>query len=403
MKYDTDDALFLDNRRLLLSSGTAGMAGAIYVPEGEPFTTVKITSYSSSSGPLSFEVTSPDGMVSFYGTTSNARLAITVGVSSRYHSWYISRQEDPNGNYTEYSYMHDNLTVYPEVITYGKNKYSGAGADNQIRFIYTNAHSNTVRNFIIGGTQGSVRKCLDSVQTMTGNSVYREYVLSHSPVNDGTTIKFERLSSIICKNGAGEEMNPVTLEWSLLSGTAQTAEIQDVSTDDPNTIVEKQDSLFFAADLNGDGLADITRISYCKHYLYNYPNSQYYEWHTYVYIHRSVREANGNVTYLPELRYDLGAQIDFDDWKELVGSNTVADIDGDGLNDLVVPYYVSLPSGDPYLRFLCIMGKDVGNGSTASYTYGLPLVAAEEMPPFVSGDLDGNGIEDVICLETKKS
>ena len=403
VKYDTGDALFLDSRRLLLSSGTEGVSGAIYVPEGDPFTKVKITTYSSAAGPLSFEVTSPDGMVSYYGTTSNARLAITVGGNTRYHSWYISRQEDPNGNYVEYSYMHDNLTVYPETISYGKNKHTGAGADNQIRFFYTDVHSNTVRSFVIGGAQGNVRKCLDRVQTMTGSSVYREYALSYAPVSDGTTLKYERLSSVTCRNGAGEALNPVTLEWSLLPGPAQTAEIQSIVTDDPNPLVEKQDSLFFAADLTGDGLADIVRISYCKHYIYNYPNAQYYEWHTYVYVHRSVRDANGSVTYLPAIRYDLGAQINFDDWKELVGCNTVADIDGDGLVDLVIPYYISLPSGDPYLRFLCIMGNDVRNGSTASYTYGLPLVAAEEMPPFVSGDIDGNGIDDVICLETKKS
>ncbi|MBP5508523.1 MAG: VCBS repeat-containing protein [Prevotella sp.] len=399
VKYDTDDALFLDNRRLLLSSGTEGLSGAIYVPEGDPFTKVKITSYSSTSGPLSFEVTSPNGMVSFYGSTPNARLAITVGSSTRCHSWYVSRQEDPNGNYVEYSYMQDNLTVYPEAITYGKNKYSGAGADNQIKFYYTNAHSSTVRTFVIGGTQGSVQKCLERVQTKTGSSVYREYALSYAPISDGSTLKYERLSSITCRNGAGEEMNPITLEWSLLTGTAHTAEILDVSTEDNYSMIQKQDSLLLAADLNGDGLADIIRISNCK----LYTNAQSFQWHTYVYVHRSVRDVNGVVTYLPHLRYDLGAQVDFDDWKEHIGNNIVADIDGDGLNDLVIPFYTELPSSTPQLYFRCILGKNVKNSSLTINDYTLSMMAADDIPPFVSGDIDGNGLEDLISFENKKS
>ena len=401
VKYDTGDALFLDGRRLMLHSGTEGVSGAIYVLEGDPFTKVKITSYNSSTGPLSFEVTSPDGTISLYGTTSSSRLSITYGGGTRYHAWYISRQEDPNGNYAEFTYMHDDLTIYPEAITYGKNKNTGTGAYNQIRFFYTNAHDNTIRKFVVGGTQGSVRKCLERVKTMTGNSVYREYALSYAPVSDGSTWKYERLSSITCKNGAGEEMNPVTLGWSLLPGTARTVDTLDISTDDPDPMVEKQDSLLFAADLNGDGLADMVRISYCKHYLYNSPNSQYWEGHTYVYIHRSSRDGNGNVTYLPALRYDFGGQINYDDWKYLMGSKATADIDGDGLNDLVIPYYANSPSGSSFLRFRCIMGNDVRDGSSTSYLYDLPLVAAEDMPPFLSGDIDGNGLEDVVCLEAK--
>ena len=403
VKYYTGDALFLDGRRLMLHSGTEGVSGAIYVLEGDPFTKVKITSYNSSTGPLSFEVTSPDGTISLYGTTSSSRLSITYGGGTRYHAWYISRQEDPNGNYAEFTYMHDDLTIYPEAITYGKNKNTGTGADNQIRFFYTNAHDNTIRKFVVGGTQGSVRKCLERVKTMTGNSVYREYALSYAPVSDSSTWKYERLSSITCKNGAGEEMNPVTLGWSLLPGTARTVEIRDISTNDPDPMVEKQDSLFIAADLNGDGLADMVRISRCSHIAYNKAGDRYVNWYTYVYVHRSVRDANGGVTYQPALRYELEPQIDLGEWKNLIGNNTIADIDGDGLNDLVVPFYVNHPYDSPYLYYRCILGKDVRNGSSTSYLYYLPLVAAEEIPPFVSGDFDGNGIEDVACLEAKKS
>lgn len=127
VKYQNQDALYLDGRRLLLSSGTEGTTGAIYVPEGDPYTTVKILSSNSTTGPLTFEVTSPDGMVSEYGSMANARLYLTVNGYTRIHSWYISRVVNPHGNYADYTYMQDHLTVYPESITYGKNTLTGTG------------------------------------------------------------------------------------------------------------------------------------------------------------------------------------------------------------------------------------------------------------------------------------
>ncbi|MBQ4294551.1 MAG: hypothetical protein II755_03085, partial [Prevotella sp.] len=335
VKHDAGDALFLDGRRLLLSSGTEGALGAVYVPEGDPFTKVKVTSSNSYTGPISFEVSTPDGKVSLYGSTYDSRLAyIDGGYVQRCHAWYVSRQEDPNGNYVEYSYMHDNFTVYPETITYGKNTHTGTGANNQIRLSYNTVHDSAIRTFVIGGVQGSVRKCLDWVRTMTGNTVYREYVLDYAPLSDSTTIKYERLSSITCKNGAGNEMNPVTLGWNLLPGTGRTAESLDVSMDDPDPMVERHDSLLLAADLNGDGLADMVMISRCSRITYNNPGDRNLNWYTFVYVHRSVREANGSVSYLPALRYEIEPQFDFDGYKSHVGNNIVADIDGDGLNDL---------------------------------------------------------------------
>ncbi|MBO4849687.1 MAG: VCBS repeat-containing protein, partial [Prevotella sp.] len=401
MKHDSGDALFLDGRRLLLSSGTEGTLGAVYVQEGDPFTKVKVTSSNSYTGPLSFEVSTPDGRVSLYGSTYDSRLAFVDGdYVLRCHSWYISRQEDPNGNYVEYSYMHDNLTVYPEAITYGKNTHTGNGANNQIRFSYATIHDSAIRTFVIGGVQGSVRKCLDRVRTMTGNSVYREYVLDYAPLSDSTTIKYERLSSITCKNGAGEEMNPVTLDWILLAGTPRTAEVLNVSTDDPYSMVVKQDSLLLATDINGDGIADIVRISNCNEYTSPYGNS---ELHTYAYVHLSVRDANGDVNFIPDSRFELGYYYDFDNWRFLNVINTIADIDGDGLSDLVFPCYMDPPDLPPFLRLRCFKGKDLRNSCSAYQDFVIPMVAAEEMPPFISGDLDGNGLDDFACLEAKKA
>ena len=102
------------------------------------------------------------------------------------------------------------------------------------------------------------------------------------------------------------------------------------------------------------------------------------------------------------LRYDLGAQISVDDWKHIKVANLAADVDGDGINDLVLPYYIEY-ANSKYLRFNCILGKDIKTGNGLYVYYDLPLMAAEEPPPLVTGDFDGNGIEDMLCLEDKKS
>lgn len=401
VKYDAHDALFLDGQRMLLSTGTEGTTGSTYVLEGNPYTTVTITSANAITGPLSFEVVKPDGHVCRYGTTDNARLRFTDGGGAqRVHSWYVSREEDPNGNYVEFSYMHDHLTIYPETISYGKNKFTGSGADNYIRFTYTGVQAGTLRTFIIGGVRGGVYKCLTSVRTMTGSSVYRQYQLEYDPFSDGTTCKFERLSTITCKNGAGDEMRPVILQWNLLTGGGHTAETLGVSTNDESPLIEKLDSLFLAADLSGDGLADIVRVSNCQRYTSRHvpegnPN-------TWVYIHRSLKVGIDSVEYRNPVKYNLGIQVNFNGWKEFMGANLVTDVDGDGLKDLVFPYYIGYTNAR-YLKFKCILGKHIRTGQAIVGEYELPLLAAEDVPPLVTGDFDGNGIEDILYLEDKKS
>lgn len=94
VSYDANDALYLDGKRLLLTSGTAYSPGATYTIESDPFTVVTVVSSNSGSG-ISFRVDTPDGMRSYYGATSNSQLNIN---STKTHSWYINRAEDAREN-----------------------------------------------------------------------------------------------------------------------------------------------------------------------------------------------------------------------------------------------------------------------------------------------------------------
>ena len=107
--------------------------GSIYVLEDDPFTDVVLH---GTKADIWFEVKTSDGRTLLYGYTENSRQSIAPSSGSQFvNTWYISRVEDNNGNYMTYSYLHDNNTLYPQTISYGKNVYTSNGADNTVNFI----------------------------------------------------------------------------------------------------------------------------------------------------------------------------------------------------------------------------------------------------------------------------
>ena len=395
IKNDAHDALFLDGRRLLLFVGTEGTTGAVYYPEGDPYTSVRVTS-SNSYGPLSFEVTASDGMTHRYGTTANARLTFTDGGGvQRVHAWYVSRQEDAHGNYVTYSYLHDHLVVYPETIAYGKNSHTGTGADNYIRFTYSGVYAGTLRSFVLGGVRGGVYKCLTDVRTMTGSVVYREYVLNYDPSSDGTTVKFERLTSVTCKNGVGEEMKPVTLEWNTMPGGTQQTTTLPYDWVCAHNGYSVKDSLFIAADMDGNGLADIIRISKEMN-----ENDILYD---FAYIYKALHGIDGQVTYGQPLVCSLGSNSGRRFFTHAFFSNFIADFDGDGMSDLVLPYY-NMAHGPDNASFHVVLGKDVRDGqSDYSYSYDVDLQTESHYMDFLTGDANNDGRDDILFIETEKA
>ena len=69
ISYTPSDALYLDGKRLILESGTAGTAGAIYRIEGDPLSTVTVNSNSNG---VSFLVHTTEGLDYEYGTSADA-------------------------------------------------------------------------------------------------------------------------------------------------------------------------------------------------------------------------------------------------------------------------------------------------------------------------------------------
>lgn len=393
--YLADDAMYLDGVRLVLDhNSTAGQDGAIYYPESDPFTRI-IThgTCSQTANNTWFEVQSGDGMIYWYGKNQDSRLSYTSGSSQRIHSWYICHAQQPTGNYMTYYYQQDGLCIYPYMITYGTNINQTSTLSNIIEFTYeTRADSIPIR---FDGKHGSMVKRLKNITGSTNGNTFRSYTLNYNTSGDGTAYKFSRLVSVTEKNGQNQQLPPTQLYWSYLPAVSYSSSNIYVAQPDLSNAFASfpvSSQSFMSGDFNGDGLCDIVGIGNAEE-----PNNNGgYDSYTYVYIYFASISSTGPLQYLTGTDFVLPPGIETDRIKGSVNSMSVVDVDGDGVNELVLPYFVS----DSYNSALglYVLGQHfaVGDGGGATSLYG------NSRPLFVSGDIDNDGRTDVAFVETAK-
>ena len=194
IKYQPDDAYYLDGKRLLLVSGNAGADGAVYAPEGEGLTHITMH---NTSGDIWFEANTTDGMRYEYGKTSISRQAFSQNGITTATAWYVCKAENPVGLTLSYFYYHDNYYLYPSSILYGSG--------NSVDFEYENRYD--IQSFILGTTKGSMSKRLKKIITKYKYNVYRQYQLGYY------TDKVTRLSSVSELDADGNSFHPVLFNW----------------------------------------------------------------------------------------------------------------------------------------------------------------------------------------------
>ena len=86
-------------------------------------------------------------------------------------------------------------------------------------------------------------------------------------------------------------MNPITFTWNGLSGVNMAEADLDVSLDDANPYIQKEDMQLIGADMNGDGVDDLIRISSVK-----IPNGAGWNHNTFLYINKSNVSNDGSVS-----------------------------------------------------------------------------------------------------------
>ena len=401
--YTASDNFYLDGKRLILQSGTSGQNGAAYTVEGDPFTKVVVHgNYSNSTATTWFEITTNTGMTYQYGNSPDSRIVYrNKSGYLRIASWYINKATDKYSNYITYEYTISNLSIRPTTIIYGTNSAKSRVIVNKISFTYRSLGENA-RPFTVEDQQGKRDMCLSSVTTTSNNIVYRKYTFTYNDNSDHSNGKWTRLVTVEEANGKGEKLPPVKFTWQYLPSSTVNSSQLNVPTKDGSSFVEETSRQFLSADLNGDGVSDIIRIAPVKVTTAVWPGSRNWNYYTYVYVSRSKLSSTGNVTYESPLIYMLPAGISMDVIKSMFGGTSVMDFDGDGYNDLIIPFQNAATGYWNQVVFYVVKGSDVVDGRGSISTFAVNLQSTDRAPLFATFDVDGNGKDDVLCVEQRK-
>ncbi|HWJ05782.1 MAG TPA: RHS repeat-associated core domain-containing protein, partial [Steroidobacteraceae bacterium] len=248
------DRFCLDGQQLKLVSGSHGAPGAVYATEIESFSRI-VANGVAGNGPLSFTVTTKNGLVYEYGGTSDSR--IQAGATETVRTWALSRLRDrargTQGNAVLYAYQNDAAAG-----AYGNGSYriasisypvtaAGAGPFYQVTFQYSARPVVDVPTGYLAGAAIREPNQLDAivVQETGSASAIKTYNLGYAtaPVTGRL-----RLTSVQ-ECAPASCLRPTTITYQ--NGTAGWQATQEVG------VAASASKPPMPLDLNGDGLTDL--------------------------------------------------------------------------------------------------------------------------------------------------
>ena len=172
----------------------------------------------------------------------------------------------------------------------------------------------------------------------------------------------------------------------------------DVETNSPSSMIEESAKTFIAVDVNNDGISDIIRLSPGA-YVQRYYGGEEREGKTFLFVSLSKKDPYGNVYYQTPKQFDLNPSFSMDDLNNVIGGIQAMDFDGDGYNDLIIPYYCGDKSNYDE-RYTIVWGKSIVNGGGfTKITRG--MVNCDHTPLFTTYDSNGDGRDDLFYLEDR--
>lgn len=339
-------------------------------------------------------VTGKDGVKMYYGSTADSRIEVRHS-SDTVRTWLLSRIEDVNGNYCDYTYFEDNETgaFYPLKIDYTLNDAHPLPKTRSVEFFYKDNSDKSYIQFNPSYTKANkildwivVRldsensdKCLRKYKFSYEESGYsgfhrmthiQEYGISNLPYYDVVPLTSPNYKA------SGDKKPPLEFSWTQgelgFSDSPTEVRLGDYSTYNMKT-------LYVGMDVNYDDKTDIVEI-------------------------RSIAESNHYGSLDINIYLSNGStftdKIDVSLWhKELYYCERAfaTDVTGDGIKDLV------------------LIGRTKNGGETTSVqllvTNGKKLVEYGEVTPCTPSlgykvmpiDIDGDTITELMFIKKKKS
>jgi len=362
--FDDNDKFCLDGQRLLAISGVYGADGAEYRTENESF--AQIFSYGTAgNGPELFIAKLKSGLIYSYGTTSDSR--VEAQGKSDVLSWNVARVEDTLGNYFTVTYAEDSTIgeSYPLRIDYSGNDSQGLAPYNSVQFGYE-SRSDTMARFV-SGSQIQLAKRLKTISTFTDSSLAWQYNLTYTE----SPITFRsQLTRIEECDSAGVCILPTDFTWQVESNGHVDPQISPV-----------QESGYwvhwnnYAADFNGDGLADIAAIKMKTNGTYGYRVKIFFA------------EDDGQFSSpIDSYRHTGG----WGSWKPHFG-----DFNGDGMADIAAIKMVSGSTNGYKVRVNLSDGDGTFSPLIESYVY---AGSWGKWSPYL-GDFNGDGLTDIAAIK----
>ena len=383
MTHNMDGPFCLDGQRLIQRGGVHDGDSVYFVPEFSPYTKVVLHGLSSSAqGQTWFGVYTQDGNYYEYGHTTDSQQRYSLQGTTKVNAWYVNSVRNPLGGQCNYSYTQWNNSIYPQNVTYG---------DNIIRFLYE-SRPDTIRT-AVEGVPVLVTKRLASITSGTivnnTDSLFRNYTLTYI-FNDLTTTSFSRLSRIDVANGAGESLRPTLLNWAVPSAFSCQKETPSFEWDFHYLGTQISSVSLFSADLNGDGLADLAQLGHTNQIggeSSNFP---------YIQTHYSHLDSAGNVSFRAGDIICLEPSFTFLDWNHIQTAPIAADMNGDGLMELLVPIYNFSQDGS-YLGFRVYRKDNIY--PTEGVKYSDVHVNNINDLLWTIGDYNNDGISEIFVIE----
>lgn len=397
VNYLADDALYYDGVRLILTSGTPGQDGTIYYPESDPFT--KIIAHgicTSTSNNTWFEVQKSNGEIIWLGCNHTSRQSYNDNNGNqKIRAWYIDRIIQPTGNYMQYYYDNIDNCIYPYLIAYGVNTNTlSSGLVNQVLLAYETSNGIPV---YFDDQHGTLNKRLKTITCTSNDHVYRTYTLDYNNTSDGTDYKFSRLIRVTESNGNNETLPSTVFNWSYLPSLSyQNSSLTVSNPSTPNNIsLPFGDQFYVSGDLNNDGIDDIAGLTagvtvngQVKSYLYIYWAQK---------SSNSVTYPNGTLFEMPNLfNSDWFYGGEREDFHSFFNGSAIADWDGDGFNEVVLPYYYTT-SSQKYIKFH-LQGCGSTGQSSWNQSMSCPLNTNGGIVYSIA-DLDNDGRDDIAVVE----